>query len=167
MTYVLILSSLCIIYITLHLPRIRCFRLLPYSVNTDFSVTTVILVNTVFSVATKPLVITVFLVTTVLLVTTEYTVITVITSSIWIASCRQIPPALQYIVLVCCRSYAVLDRAVAVAVETVLEHSGDHGVRRAGNSHQRVLRHNRVYHLVEEQTAVAGQEQHAPARSEK
>jgi len=65
------------------------------------------------------------------------------------------------------RSYAVLDRHVAVAVETVHKYSGDDGVRRAGNRHQRMLRDNRVHHLVEKQTAVAGQKQHATTRDQK
>lgn len=65
------------------------------------------------------------------------------------------------------RSYTVLDRIVIVAVETLHKHSGDYGVRRAGHSHQRVLRHNRVHDLVEEQTPVAGQKQHAATRNQK
>jgi len=54
-----------------------------------------------------------------------------------------------------------------VAVEAVHKHSGDDGVRRAGNRHQRMLRNNRVHHLVEEQAAVAVQEQHAATRHQK
>jgi len=55
------------------------------------------------------------------------------------------------------RSHPVLDRNVALAMETVHKHSGDDGVRRAGNSHQRMLRHYRVHDLVQKQTPVTGQ----------
>lgn len=65
------------------------------------------------------------------------------------------------------RSHSVLDRDVTVAMEAVFEHSGHHSVRRAGNSHQRVLRHYRIHNLVQEQTPVASQKQHITTRHQK
>jgi len=47
------------------------------------------------------------------------------------------------------RSHSVLDRNVTMAMETVYKHSGDNGIRRAGNSHQRMLRYYRVHDLVQ------------------
>jgi len=54
-----------------------------------------------------------------------------------------------------------------MAMETVFKYSGDNGVRRAGDSHQRMLRYYRVHNLVQKQTPVTGQKQHTTTWSQK
>lgn len=80
---------------------------------------------------------------------------------------RTTPGRDVYTVYVAHRSHAVLDRTVAVAMETVHKHSGDDSVRGAGDHHQRMLHDNRLHHLVEEQTPVTGQKQRGTARHQK